>query len=213
MMIETSPDDLAAQPLTTQRSTNERNGGESGSIESARALAKGVLDQAAKDLRKFRAAREPLGRELYRDAYSWVMSNDLSWPYSFVNVCEALGLSTEVRPCGIAGGCSVRLVFAFPARCPKDFNVLPRLAHKPFSTRRSPRNRKASLCGRVSAAQIGARRRNDATSKFMKTKPRSFGKTLAQNLSATRACARSLSLPEHDALQLHGQLEPDVCKG
>jgi hypothetical protein len=95
MMIETSRDDLPAQLFTTQHSMNERNGGGSNSIESARALAKGVLDQAAKDLRKFSAARESVGRELYRDAYSWVMSNDLSWPYSFVHVCEALGLSTE----------------------------------------------------------------------------------------------------------------------
>jgi hypothetical protein len=82
-MIETYPSDLA-----------DRNG-DSDSIGSTRALAKGVLDQAAKDLRRFRAACEPLGRELYRDAYSWVMSNDSSWPYSFVNICEALDLSTE----------------------------------------------------------------------------------------------------------------------
>lgn len=96
MMIETSPPDLQAQRVITQRFPYELNGDEFGSIGSARALAKGVLDQAAKDLRKFRVSYEPLGRELYRDAYSWVMSNDLSWPYSFVNVCEALGLSTEV---------------------------------------------------------------------------------------------------------------------
>jgi hypothetical protein len=95
-MIETSPPDLQAKPLTTQRSPYELNGDESGSLGSARALAKGVLDQAAKDLRKFRASHEAIGRELYRDAYTWVMSNDLSWPYSFVNVCEALGLSTEL---------------------------------------------------------------------------------------------------------------------
>ena len=96
MMIETSPHGLEAQPVTKQRSPDELKGDESGSIGSARALAKGVLDQAAKDLRRFRAAHEAIGRELYRDAYSWVMSNDLSWPYSFVNVCEALDLSTEV---------------------------------------------------------------------------------------------------------------------
>jgi hypothetical protein len=91
MMIETSPHDLPAQ-----RSPSELNGDEAGSIQSARALAKGVLDQAATDLRKFRASSDPLGRELHLDAYSWVISNDLSWPYSFVNVCEVLGFSTEV---------------------------------------------------------------------------------------------------------------------
>src|ERR1700682_4529429 len=95
MMIEPSVHDLAARPLRAQRSTTEPDG-EPDSIGPVRALAQGVLDQAAKDLRKFHAAHEPLGRELYWDAYSWVMSNDFSWPYSFVNICEALDLSTEV---------------------------------------------------------------------------------------------------------------------
>jgi hypothetical protein len=61
------------------------------------ALAKGVLVQAKQDLRRFRGAADRNGREMYRDAYSWVASNDFAWPYSFLNVCEALGLSPEVQ--------------------------------------------------------------------------------------------------------------------
>ena len=61
------------------------------------ALAKGVLAQAKEDLRRFRGATDRVGREMYRDAYSWVASNDFAWPYSFLNVCEALGLSPEVQ--------------------------------------------------------------------------------------------------------------------
>ena len=61
------------------------------------ALAKGVLAQAKQDLRRFRGAPDRVGREMYRDAYSWVASNDFAWPYSFLNVCEALGLSPEVQ--------------------------------------------------------------------------------------------------------------------
>jgi hypothetical protein len=61
------------------------------------ALAKGVLVQAKQDLRRFRGASDRIGREMYRDAYSWVASNDFAWPYSFLNVCEALGLSPEVQ--------------------------------------------------------------------------------------------------------------------
>ena len=89
MMIETSPPDLQRQPLVIPP---ERNRDEPASV---RALAKGVLRQAAKDLRTFHDAHEATGRELYRDAYSWVISNDISWPYSFINVCEALDLSAE----------------------------------------------------------------------------------------------------------------------
>jgi hypothetical protein len=80
MMIETSPPDLQRQRLIPPRSAYEPDKDEQGSIQ---ALAKGVLRQAAKDLRAFHDAHEATGRELYRDAYSWV------------NVCEALGLSAE----------------------------------------------------------------------------------------------------------------------
>ena len=40
------------------------------------ALAKGVLIQAKQDLRRFRAAEDYVGREIYADAYSWVVSDD-----------------------------------------------------------------------------------------------------------------------------------------
>jgi hypothetical protein len=60
------------------------------------ALAKRVLVQAKQDLRRFRTAQDGLGREMYADAFSWVTSDDFWWPYSFLNVCELLGLSPEV---------------------------------------------------------------------------------------------------------------------
>jgi hypothetical protein len=60
------------------------------------ALAKGVLTQVKQDLRRFRGAQDAVGREMYRDAFSWVASNDCAWPYSFLNVCEALGLQAEM---------------------------------------------------------------------------------------------------------------------
>jgi hypothetical protein len=60
------------------------------------ALAKGVLIQVKRDLRRFRGARDAVGREIYRDAFGWVASNDRARPYSFLNVCEALGLQAEM---------------------------------------------------------------------------------------------------------------------
>ena len=30
-------------------------------------------------------------KQLKREAERWVLSNDASWPFSFVNVCQALG--------------------------------------------------------------------------------------------------------------------------
>ena len=59
-------------------------------------LAVGVLKQAAHDLRRFRSATRGLKRELYLDAHSWIIANDFSWPYSFVNVCELLHVSPDI---------------------------------------------------------------------------------------------------------------------
>lgn len=59
-------------------------------------LAAGVLKQAARDLRRFRAATTRVKRDLYVDAYSWITANDFSWPYSFVNVCKLLDVCPEV---------------------------------------------------------------------------------------------------------------------
>jgi hypothetical protein len=56
-------------------------------------LAKAVVQQAFGDLLKYRHARRRREQRVYRDAYNWVASDDRRWPYSFVNLCEVLGLS------------------------------------------------------------------------------------------------------------------------
>ena len=58
-------------------------------------LAAGVLSQAMQDIRRFRAARTAVERELYRDAYNWIVSHDISWPFSFLNVCRSLEIDAE----------------------------------------------------------------------------------------------------------------------
>jgi len=58
-------------------------------------LAAGVLKQAAQDLRRFHGATSAIERELYLDAYRWVISDDCSWPFSFLNVCQLLNRAPE----------------------------------------------------------------------------------------------------------------------
>jgi hypothetical protein len=60
-----------------------------------RSLALRVVLQAANDLRAFRYARGRRRQQLYMDAYSWLLSDDRRWPYSFLNLCGAMGLSAE----------------------------------------------------------------------------------------------------------------------
>src|SRR6476469_183626 len=60
-----------------------------------RHLAAGILAQARRDLRRFHGATRPAERELYFDAYDWVLSDSCRWPFSFRNVCQMLDLSPE----------------------------------------------------------------------------------------------------------------------
>jgi len=57
---------------------------------SYRELAAGTLKQATGDLRPFHGATTGVEQELYHGAYSWVMSDDYGWPFSFLNVCRRL---------------------------------------------------------------------------------------------------------------------------
>jgi hypothetical protein len=62
---------------------------------SQRELAAGVLKQAKQDLRRFYGATSTIERELYLDAYRWVMSDDSTWPFFFLPVCQLLNLVPE----------------------------------------------------------------------------------------------------------------------
>ena len=60
---------------------------------SRKDLADGILKQAALDLRRFHGASSAVEREFYLDAHRWVTSDDCSWPFSFLNVCQTLNLA------------------------------------------------------------------------------------------------------------------------
>ena len=60
-----------------------------------RHLATAVLAQARRDLRRFSGATRAVERELYLDAYEWIVSESCRWPFSFRNVCKLLSLPPE----------------------------------------------------------------------------------------------------------------------
>jgi len=92
------------------RSSDRINGDgrQSGSREVCpeRKLAVAVFSQAANDLRKFRYARRGSGYSLYADARKWIASNDRLWPYSFLNLCDALHLAADVMRAELLGNTS-----------------------------------------------------------------------------------------------------------
>ena len=80
--------------MTTTNKMNAAN--DYTSETSQKDLAAGVLKQATQDLRRFNSATSAVERELYLDAYSWLISDDSSWPFSFLNVCQLLNLTPDI---------------------------------------------------------------------------------------------------------------------
>src|SRR4051794_7440826 len=80
-----------------------------------RELAAGVLKQAAQDLRRFHGATSAIERELYRDAYRWVISDDCSWPFSFLSICHLLKLAPDILRQELLADASLGL-FSYLAR-------------------------------------------------------------------------------------------------
>jgi hypothetical protein len=60
-----------------------------------RELAAAVIEAAATDLRHCRFAPTRDLQRRYCRAPRWVASDDREWPFSFVNLCEALRISPE----------------------------------------------------------------------------------------------------------------------
>jgi hypothetical protein len=84
---------------------------------SRKDLAAGILKQAALDLRRFHGATSAVEREFYLDALGWVTSDDCSWPFSFLNVCQALSLAPETVRDEVLGDLSLGAVGYWTRRC------------------------------------------------------------------------------------------------
>jgi hypothetical protein len=60
-----------------------------------RRLMVAILEDAVDCFQKYLGARDTRSRNLHAEAENWFLSDDESWPFSFVNVCQALDLQPE----------------------------------------------------------------------------------------------------------------------
>ena len=65
---------------------------ERGDGPGERRLMRAVLKDALAVLFKYDATQDRRGQRLLAEAQHWLESDDAYWPFSFVNVCDALGL-------------------------------------------------------------------------------------------------------------------------
>src|SRR6476660_7747785 len=105
---------------------------------SQKDLAAGVLKQAAQDLRRFHGAASAIERELYLDAYRWVISDDCSWPFSFLNVCQLLNLVPESLRQELLTDASLGLFSYVARRGGRAARSLQIFFNRIFTTSRNP---------------------------------------------------------------------------
>ena len=92
--------------------------------------------QAEQDLRRFHGAASAIERELYLDAYSWVMSDDYTWPFSFLRVCESLNLVREDVRQDLIGHLSLGTFSRWLRRCARAVQRLQMLLASVSRTQR-----------------------------------------------------------------------------
>ena len=104
---------------------------------SQKDLAAGILKQAALDLRRFHGATSVVEREFYFDALGWVTSDDCSWPFSFLNVCQVLNLAPETVREEALGDLSLGAFGYWSRRCGRAMRRFKIFLNNIFTTERS----------------------------------------------------------------------------
>lgn len=72
-------------------------------VEPEKALIAAILEDAIHQYHKNRHARDAAGKEQFREAEEWIMHKGNGWIFTFVNVCEFLGLDPEYLRRGLRG--------------------------------------------------------------------------------------------------------------
>jgi hypothetical protein len=64
-------------------------------VRGERRLMLAVLEDALDCFQKYASARDGHARQLFDEAYAWIVSGDLGWFYSYENICETLEINPE----------------------------------------------------------------------------------------------------------------------
>ena len=72
------------------------------SLQPEKRLMLAVLEDAVGTFQKYANARDRAGQKLFAEVEDWFASDDQEWPYSFVNICHALGLEPAYLRRGLA---------------------------------------------------------------------------------------------------------------
>jgi hypothetical protein len=96
-------------------------------LDGERRLMLAVLEDAVIVVQRYALARDPEKRQECLEAREWIASRDTSWPFSFDNICNVLGIDPEY----IRGGLRARSVAGRKNSLPqREIRIMPLLAQR-----------------------------------------------------------------------------------
>jgi len=92
---------LELEPEVVLPSQFYGKGGLDASLQPEKRLMLAVLEDAVGTFQKYTWARDRSGQRLLAEVEEWISSDDVEWPYSFVNICHSLGLDVDFMRDGL----------------------------------------------------------------------------------------------------------------
>lgn len=71
------------------------------SAQPEKRLMLAVLEDAFGTLQRHAAARTGAGQQHFADVEAWIAADDAQWPFSFLNICHAVGLEPAYLRAGL----------------------------------------------------------------------------------------------------------------
>ena len=79
--------------LTVQGYSNQWRG--TGGLEPEKSLMLAVLLDAVECFQKYALLRDQYSNRLFRETEIWIFEENWEWPFSFVNICQALAIDPQ----------------------------------------------------------------------------------------------------------------------
>lgn len=79
--------------LTVQGYSNQWRG--TGGLQPEKSLMLAVLLDAVECFQKYALLRDQYSNRLFRETEIWIFEENRKWPFSFINVCEALAIDPQ----------------------------------------------------------------------------------------------------------------------
>lgn len=92
---------LELEPEVVLPSQFYGKGGLDASLQPEKRLMLAVMEDAVGTFQKYVWSRDRSGQRLLVEVEDWFNSDDVDWPYSFVNICHALGLDVTFMRDGL----------------------------------------------------------------------------------------------------------------